>query len=349
MQHGSGSFLATNNGHAGLGNRMRFTLSALSLAEAHDRDFAYAWPKNDHFRPALTDLWEFKQREIPWSQAFEIAKETPWVPRWEDLPVDANALPLWHIRSADALTLPEGAPLWTQRLRELTPTPAIRARISSLHAEYLKGAPYIGVMIRAHEKSHAKTVEASPVEWFLERMAELNRSYPGIRFFISCDVPEVQDRIIDAFPNSVGQSDKGEYNSTEGVVSSVVDLYLLAASSYMIVPYYSSFPTMAWELAERKVVMENSRSGRKDLDISGVQLASDPLRPASRANAPAEDEGGAIVRNMEKKLLDLSAEYAAVKESIDMYPDQGAGYWPRTLDQIAAEYGAALREFLADG
>lgn len=51
---------------------------------------------------------------------------------------------------------------------------------------------------------------------------------------------------------------------------------------------------------------------------------------------------------MERTLLDLSAEYAAVKESIDLDPDPGSGHRPRTLDQIAAEYGAALKAFLAD-
>jgi chaperone required for assembly of F1-ATPase len=50
---------------------------------------------------------------------------------------------------------------------------------------------------------------------------------------------------------------------------------------------------------------------------------------------------------MEHKLLELSAEYAAVKESIDMDPDPTTGHRPRTLDQIAKEYGAVLREFLA--
>lgn len=51
---------------------------------------------------------------------------------------------------------------------------------------------------------------------------------------------------------------------------------------------------------------------------------------------------------MEKKLLELSAEYAAVKESMEYDPSMPGGHRPRTLDQIAAEYGHALREFLTD-
>lgn len=50
---------------------------------------------------------------------------------------------------------------------------------------------------------------------------------------------------------------------------------------------------------------------------------------------------------MEKKLLELSAEYAAVKDAMDGDPFPGSGHYPRSLDQIATEYGAALKAFLA--
>lgn len=277
------SLIATNTSLSGLGNRMRFTLSALSLAEAHGREFSYAWPQTDHFRPALTDLWEFDEREVPWSETGILAEEFPFVERHEDLPANADDLRVWNLRSTRTQSLPEGATPYPQHLRNLTPTGAIRERVTSLHAEHLNGMPYVGVMIRAHEKAHSASTEASPVEWFLDRMADFDKVNPGVKFFISCDVPEVQERVIAAFPNSVGQVDKGGYNSSEGVISSVVDIYLLAASSYMIVPYYSSFPAMAWDLADSKIAMENSRTGRRDVEIMAAPLADDPLRPAFRS------------------------------------------------------------------
>lgn len=282
--HGSQrSLVATNSNKAGLGNRMRFTLSALSLAEAHGRGFSYAWPQSKLFKPALTELWEFDHPRISWSDAAELSKEVPYTVKSKDLPEDAGTQPVWHFRSPHALALPEGATPWTERLRGLKPVKEIQDRATTLHGEHLRGAPYVGVMVRAHAKSHVKTLEASPVEWYLERMSELDAAYPGINFFLSCDVPEVQERIIKAFPNSVGQNDKGGYNSVEGVVAGVTDLYLLAASSYMIVPYWSSFPTMAWELADRKIVREHSRAGRQDVNIAEVPMASNPLRPADRS------------------------------------------------------------------
>lgn len=51
---------------------------------------------------------------------------------------------------------------------------------------------------------------------------------------------------------------------------------------------------------------------------------------------------------MEKKLLELTAEYVAVKDSIDNDHYAGESHRPRTLDQIAEEFGGVLREFLAD-
>lgn len=49
---------------------------------------------------------------------------------------------------------------------------------------------------------------------------------------------------------------------------------------------------------------------------------------------------------MEMKLLELSAEYAEVKIAIESDPFTGEGHRSRTLEQIAEEYGAALKEFL---
>lgn len=272
------TLLATNISSAGLGNRMRFTLSALSLAESTGREFCYAWPQSDKFRPALTDLWHFEHAEITWAESIEIAKTYPYVGTSEDLKAEDS---LWHLRSGNPLTLPAGAQTWFERLRKLTPTQVVRERVET-YFDGLRGAPYVGVSIRAHEQSHAKTKEGSPVSWYLNRMAEILVQFPNMKFFISCDVPEVQDQIVSTFPSSIGLADKGKYNSAEGVVASVVDLYLMASSSYMIVPYWSSFPIMAWELAGRRIAMENSRAGRREIDIAEVPLTFDPLRPLRR-------------------------------------------------------------------
>ncbi|MFZ3452665.1 hypothetical protein [Arthrobacter sp. 7Tela_A1] len=257
---------------------MRFTLSALSLAQSMGRDFLYAWPQTDLFKPALTNLWHFDHTEIPWAESVKINKTYPYVKDAEAL---NKADMVWHLRSGDAVTIPDGAPSWAQRLRELIPAAVIQERVIDTF-QPLAGAPYVGVSIRTNHMAHAKTLKMSPIEWYIGRMNEIRQSYSDVKFFISCDVPEVQERLIATYPESVALTDKGGYNSTEGVMASVVDTYLLASSSYILAPYWSSFPVLAWELSGRSIPIEDSCSGRKDFEIADSSLALNPLRPSDR-------------------------------------------------------------------
>lgn len=274
--------VASNLSYAGLGNRMRFTLSALSLAEAHGREFCFAWPQTDAFRPPLSRLWNFREVEIDSGSADRLAQTHPYAARVEDLGESPHELPLWIFRSGNALTVPPGAPTWSDRFRALDPTAEIEDRVRLLHRAHFAGDAYVGVSIRASAKSHAKTLEHSPIAWYKRRMSQILADTPGVKFFISCDVPEVQDELIRLFPTSIGQTNKGGYNSSEGVVASVVDLYLLAASNYMLVPYWSSFPHMAWELAGRKIAMEHSVAGGSSELPTNVANVIDPLKPTIR-------------------------------------------------------------------
>lgn len=45
-----------------------------------------------------------------------------------------------------------------------------------------------------------------------------------------------------------------------------------------------------------------------------------------------------------RALLQLSAEYSALKDSIENNPGWGAGEQPRTLEAIETEYAATLKE-----
>lgn len=257
---------------------MRFTLSALSLAESTGRRYSYVWPQTEMFKPKLTDLWHFHQEEMPWPDSVELAKTIPYVNKSEDLDKNTH---IWHLRGGDPLTVPDGVATWFERFRALVPSDSICEDVRDTFSS-LSGTPYVGVSVRAHHQSHAKTRQASPVGWYLNRMSEIAERFPRIKFYISCDSPDVQDEIIRLFPNSVALMDKGSYNSAKGVHASVVDLYLLASSNYLLVPYWSSFPTLAWELSGRRLTMENSQHGREDLDIESFPLAFDPLNPSRR-------------------------------------------------------------------
>ncbi len=273
--------LATNPESAGLGNRVRFTLSALSLARTNSRDFMYVWPQSKNFEPAFSDLWNFNEK-IATIEQLNISKTLPCYQKSEDLPDHANKIPIWHFRSHHELKLPIGAPTWGSILRGLEPAKNISNRVCSFFDNHLKDKNYIGVMIRAHEKSHTKTLEKSPIEWFLEKIAELDRKNPGIIFFLSCDVPKVQLEITQKFPNCIGQIAKGEYGSVEGIISSVVDLYLLASASYMLTPFWSTFPDIALELADKKIAFQNSCYESGKFSDANSTLTLNPLKPAER-------------------------------------------------------------------
>ncbi|QEE60498.1 hypothetical protein FVA74_02110 [Salinibacterium sp. dk2585] len=276
--------IAYNGYDSGLGNRVRVVLGAQSLASLEGRAFAYVWPTGKLFGPRFSELWDFSAPVVPRAFSRGIAPLFPYVDETLEWLDDATRRqPLWQIRTGSPIRLPAEAESWQERFRALRPTAQIADRVERIFDEQLRGRPYIGVMIRAHSVSHAKTLQASPVEWFLARLREIRRSDPDALFFVSCDTPDVQSAVLEAVPGCVAQHDKGPYNSTEGVLSSIVDLYLLAASGYLIGPHFSSFVHLAEHLAGDQLTFETALDGcHGPVDYHRVGLVADPLRPVIR-------------------------------------------------------------------
>ena len=109
--------------------------------------------------------------------------------------------------------------------------------------------PVVGVMIRVNNLAHAATRAASPVEWFVKRMADIREQSPGTPFFLSTDSPVVSRVIHSRFRGVYELKRKSEYNSKAGVQDAVTDLYLLASTTYIIGSAVSSFSYMAAVLA----------------------------------------------------------------------------------------------------
>lgn len=286
-----GPALVAYNGYdAGLGNRIRVTLGAKSLAELEGRSFYYVWPTGKLFGPRFADLWEFDAgRTVHRATSRLLAKRWAYVdhdvPGWLD---DAKRRErLWQIRTGNEITLPPGARSWREEFRALVPSAEIASRVIDLYDRHLAGTPYLGVNVRAHSVSHDVTRVASPVEWYLTRLKQIRHEQPDLPIFISCDVPEVQRRIEAEVPGSFGQHDKGGYNTLEGVRSAVVDLYLLAAAGHLIGPHFSSFVHLAEHLNGDVVPLETSTSAPPpNLDLGRLARTPDPLRPAERIPWP---------------------------------------------------------------
>lgn len=280
-----GSVVAVVKKLHGLGNRLRVTLGSRSLARWAGRDFAYVWPTGSAFGATFDELWQFGERRVSPLHSRLLSLRHPY--RRHDLEWmnAAQEDRVWLIRTPHALHLPQGATPWGQELQTLEPVAAIADRIQTFASAHLAGEPYVGVMVRAHAVSHSETLKMSPVEWYIERMKEVRAQHGGIRFFLSADTVEAQDRIIAAVPGTVGLGDKGGYNTKAALISSVVDLYLLAGGSHLLAPHFSSFPEIAQNLAGPALRLETSmtapatRLGSDD----ALTIAPDPLRPSCRA------------------------------------------------------------------
>jgi hypothetical protein len=279
----TGKVIAFIGEYHGLGNRLRVALGALSLARASDRSFAYTWPTGKHFGAEFTDLWSFDEPQVSVLRSRLLSLRHPYRDHSLEWLDSAARDSVWQIRTPHALRLPEGAEPWGTLLQRLVPVPSIADRIRALHSEKLDGRAYVGVMVRTHAVSNAQTLEHSPVEWYIQRMQEI-AAEREVSFFLSADTPEAQARVQDAVPSTFALSDKGGYNTREALVSSVVDLYLLAGAGHLIGPHYSSFPEVAQQLAGPRLKLETSRSDEGSTLTGDARLdrVRDPLRPFER-------------------------------------------------------------------
>jgi hypothetical protein len=268
--------------YSGLGNRVRATLSGHSLAEFANRRFYYCWPTGRRFQAAMTDLWQYHEPTVP--RFITKALSVRYPQRDADLAWIAAAERdrVWQVRTGQPLALPAGATTWTDRFRDLRPTAEIADRVNDFFDSNLRGRPYVGVMVRAHQHSHQQTRALSPMSWFVDRMRQIRRAVPDIGFYVSCDVPAVQDEIVSEFQNSFALAGKGGYNSNASIKASVVDLYLLASSVHILGPHYSSFPELAAYLADDRVALETSVNSAEFPAVQSWSLVSDPTRPSHR-------------------------------------------------------------------
>jgi hypothetical protein len=251
------SLVAVNGAWAGLGNRIRFTLSAESIAAVEGRDFAYVWPtRTGLFEPSFTDLWDYKAPHAPWGSVVPTMTEHKAHFSQKRRLTELRGMRNWVILGSSVLNGDGREVPWERRLQGLVPVPEIRDRVAGAQARLPER--YVGVQIRASRTSHPATLEASPVSWFVDRMRGLLREDPNTHFFLSCDDAATQQEIRELVPNVATLDDKGAYNSTEGIRSAVADLYLLGGSTHLIGPYLSSFVELAWILGGASQVLENS-------------------------------------------------------------------------------------------
>ncbi|MBW3069438.1 hypothetical protein GZ998_07975 [Actinomyces sp. 594] len=270
----------------GLGNRVRALLSAQVLAEREGRELLYVWGTDRYFGPAMDELWHFSAgRRVPrWASRAVSPIHRFYGPGATTITGAMRGERLWQIRSGgQPITWDADMRPWTEEFRALTPVDAIAERVGRVFDDSLRGRRYVGVQVRSHAVSHAKTLQSSPVEWFEQRMRAVRERFPDVGFYLSCDTTEAQEHLMSRFGGCVALSDKGGYNTTAGVRSAIVDLYLLASSQHFIAPAYSSFPELAIHLADQAMTFERPDQPLVEELRLGSGLVRDPLRPALRS------------------------------------------------------------------
>lgn len=276
------SLIVAAGKYHGLGNRVRAVLGSEVLARLEGRRFAYAWPTGSAFGASFDELWEYDRLRLPTPVSRAIAWRVPYRDgRLGWLDETARDEKIWQIRTPHALSLPTPS-AWEDELRLLRPVSEVRQRVNQVFGASFVDRPFVGVMVRAHAHSHEATRLHSPVEWYLTRMAELRAAWPEVGFFVSADTEAALQQIQAAFPDAVSQPDKGAYNSKAALVASVADLYLLASSSHILAPHFSSFPELAQSLAGPELRLETSQNGVSLPSRDDLSSVTDPLMPSLR-------------------------------------------------------------------
>lgn len=278
--------VAVTKPYHGLGNRVRVVLSSQVLAASTGRAFSYVWPTGRPFGARLDQLWHTDLTALSPLRSRLLSLRHPYRDAGLEWMPEAAGDDLWQIRTSQPLALPEGPDAWHPLLRALRPVDEVASHVNRVFDEHFRGAPYVGVMVRTHAISHENTLRESPLEWYLDRLSEIRRDHGPIPFFVSADTVEAQDRLVAAFPGTVGLGDKGPYNSLQALRLSLADLYLLAGSTHIVGPHYSSFPELALYLAGPSIRLETSMTPASTRLTATERLTrvDDPTRPAERVS-----------------------------------------------------------------
>ena len=158
--------VAVNSLWAGLGNRIRFTLSAQSIARAMGA--TSVWPtQRGVFEPDLLDLWAFPARQLcQGSVVPNVTEHDVYMKRRRSVAQLARHRSL-SILGTSVLHADGTEAAWEDELAQLKPVLEISQAVSGLRLQLR--ATYVAVQIRAARRAHPSTLQHSPTAWFTGR------------------------------------------------------------------------------------------------------------------------------------------------------------------------------------
>lgn len=254
------AFVASIPHHAGLGNRLRFLLSSQAIADAEGREFYYHWPVGVRgefrFGAPLDELWQY-DGGTSIDKPVSIAAPLEFFGTEGDL-ASIRQNEIMHVAGHRVMRGFGNEAFWGDILAGMQPTDAVMKLVDGVSIDLDPG--YVSVQVRAHPTlSPSKTLEMSPVSWFIGRMQQIRNQNPEAQFFLSSDTEEARAEIATKFPDVVSIRKTGDYNTREALIESTGDLVMLSRSSHILAPYWSSFAHLGWVMGKKAMPLEDSQ------------------------------------------------------------------------------------------
>ncbi len=250
----------------GLCNRLRVVLSALNVSAELEKPVRLLWGSDKECCARFDELFE----AINSAPNLFIA-DRPWYYRAVSrhnlhLPALVRSLLLGYgrqqknfqpslhgnladfARSSRRVYVSSGYTLcdYPQALAQsLRPVAEIRRMIAETTAAFAPNT--VGVHIRRTD--NAVSIDASPLEAFVEAMRAEVAADPEVRFFLATDDRGVKEELRAIFPDRILSREAPVRRDTlDGMREAVADLYCLAATGKLLGSYWSSFTDTAAEL-----------------------------------------------------------------------------------------------------
>lgn len=266
----------------GISNRVKCLISMWRLGEEYNREVVIYWPLNHTCGARFSDLFENKIKEINGEELKKIDKK--------DIQIFGNELvtiqdcPKKYIISGTSgllLTPKEisNYPKLRERgidlkfsnipeevkeniliyLRKLKPLKNLQKEIINFQKKHnLK--KIIGVHIRRGDFADRKVSpgKVSSDEKFIERMNELIKENPKVKFFLCTDSKEMEEKLERIFTEKIIKFPKTSFIRTDvrATQEGLIDLILLSKTKHILGTYKSTFNELAWWWGGCKAKME---------------------------------------------------------------------------------------------
>ena len=262
--------------YGGLCNRLRAISGAYTIARKHNVPLRVCWRNNNECKADFDELFaevklegvEIEPMGLHQVSLFKSRWINGWLPQvLRKLRFDREiVLFSWKQRDiADSYDFAKGRTYiyscysMTEHYplaKMFVPKGEIMSRINSITAQFSENT--IGVHIRRTD--HIKAMAACSVEDYEAEMERLTKVDANVKFFLATDDAGVKQRLETKFAGRIiTQQTRLSRSDSEGMLGSVVDLWVLAATKKIIGSYGSSYSELAAELGAIEMVLPSRR------------------------------------------------------------------------------------------